>query len=144
MQVFAEVPHWYKWCIELHTCSENFTSFNLKFVTSLLKQGFPDHSVGKESTCNVGDPFYSWVGKIHWGRDMLPTTVFLGFPCGSAGKESTCIVGDLDLIPGLGRFPWRRESWPTPGFWTGEFHGLYSLWGCKESDTTEQLSLSLY
>ena len=26
-------------------------------------------------------------------------------------------------------------------FWTGEFHGLYSLWGCKESDTTERLSL---
>jgi len=23
----------------------------------------------------------------------------------------------------------------------GEFHGLYSPWGCKELDTTEQLSL---
>ena len=23
----------------------------------------------------------------------------------------------------------------------GEFHGLYSPWGCKESDATEQLSL---
>ena len=23
----------------------------------------------------------------------------------------------------------------------GEFHGLYSPWGCKESDTTERLSL---
>ena len=33
----------------------------------------------------------------------------LGFPCGSAGKESACNVGDLGLIPGLGRFPWRRE-----------------------------------
>ena len=31
--------------------------------------------------------------------------VFLGFLCGSAGKESTCNAGDLDLIPGLGRFP---------------------------------------
>ena len=26
-------------------------------------------------------------------------------------------------------------------FWPGEFHGLYSLWGCKELDTTEQISL---
>ena len=26
----------------------------------------------------------------------------------------------------------------------GEFHGLYSLWGHKESDTTEQLSLALF
>ena len=35
----------------------------------------------------------------------------------------------------------RRERLPTLVFWPGEFHGLYSLWGCKESDTTEQLSL---
>ena len=34
------------------------------------------------------------------------------FPCGSAGKESACNVGDLGLIPGLGRFPWRRKSFP--------------------------------
>ena len=39
--------------------------------------------------------------------------------------------------------PWRRERLPTPVFWPGEFHGLYSLWGHKESDTTEWLSLSL-
>ena len=50
-------------------------------------------------------PFDSWVGKIHWRRDRLPTPVFLGFPCGSAGKESACNVGDLDSVPGLGRFP---------------------------------------
>ena len=24
-----------------------------------------------------------------------------------------------------------------PVFWSGEFHGLYSPWGCKESDMTE-------
>ena len=37
--------------------------------------------------------------------------------------------------------PWRRESLPTPVFWPGEFHGLYSLWGRKESDRTEGLLL---
>jgi len=31
----------------------------------------------------------------------------------------------------------------TSVFWPGEFHGLYSPWGCKKLDTTEQLSLSL-
>ena len=36
----------------------------------------------------------------------------LGFPCGSAGKESTCNVGDLDLIPGLERFPGEGKSHP--------------------------------
>ena len=34
------------------------------------------------------------------------------------------------------------ERLPTPVFWPGEFYGLYSPWGHKESDTTEQLSLS--
>ena len=43
--------------------------------------------------------FDSWVGKISWRRDRLPTPVFLGFPGGSDGKESAFNVGDLDLIP---------------------------------------------
>ena len=29
---------------------------------------------------------------------------------------------------------------PTPVFWPGEFHRLYSPWGCKELDTAERLS----
>ena len=63
-------------------------------------------SVGKESACNAGDPgFDSWVRKIPWRRDRLPTPVFLDFPCGSAGKESVCNAGDLGSIPGLGRSP---------------------------------------
>ena len=33
--------------------------------------------------------------------------------------------------------PLERERLPTPVFWTGEFRGLYSPWGCKESDMTE-------
>ena len=37
--------------------------------------------------------------------------------------------------------PWRRERLPTPVFWPGEIHGLYSSWGHKELDMTEQLSL---
>ena len=71
----------------------------------------------------------------------------LGFAnyCGSAGKESACNAGDLGLIPGfdpwVGKIPWRRERLPTSVFWPGEFHGLYSPWGGKESDTTERLSL---
>ena len=31
----------------------------------------------------------------------------------------------------------RRERLSTPVFWPREFHGLYSPWGRKESDTTE-------
>ena len=99
--------------------------------------------VGKESCLQCRRPqFDSWVGKICWRRDRLPTPVFLDFPCGSAGKEAACNAGDLGLIPGLGRFPSRRERLPTPVFCLEEFHGLYSPWSHKESDTTEWLSLS--
>ena len=64
-----------------------------------------------------------------------------GLPCSSAGKESACNTGDLGSIPGLGRSPGKGKGLPTPVFWPGEFHGLYSPWGRKELDTTEQLSL---
>ena len=40
--------------------------------------------------------FNSWVRKICWRRDGLPTPVFLGFPNGSAAKESSCNMGDLE------------------------------------------------
>ena len=56
--------------------------------------------------------FDSWVKKICWGRDRLPTPVFVGFPCGSAGKESACNVGDLGLIPGLERSPGEGKGYP--------------------------------
>ena len=38
--------------------------------------------------------------------------------------------------------PLEKGTVPTPVFWPGEFHGLYSTWGRKELDTTERLSLS--
>ena len=66
----------------------------------------------------------------------------VGFPCGSAGKESVCNAEDLGLIPGLGKSPGEGKGYPL------QYSGLensmdYSPWGCKESDMTEQLSLSL-
>ena len=33
--------------------------------------------------------------------------------------------------PWVGKIPWRREQLPTPVFWPGEFHGLYSTRGLK-------------
>ena len=68
-----------------------------------------------------------------------------GFPGGSGGKAPTCNAGDVGLIPGLGRFPWRREWQPTPVLLPGELHGQrrlggYSLWGHKELDTSEQVT----
>ena len=59
-----------------------------------------------------------------------------GFPSGSDGKEYAHNAGDLGLIPGLWRFPWRRNWQPTPVPLSGEFHGQrslvdYSPWGLK-------------
>ena len=74
----------------------------------------------------------SWAGKFPWRRDRIPTSVFLGFPGDSDGKESACNVGDLGSIPGSGRYPGEGKGYPF------QYYGL----GCKESERTEQLSLS--
>ena len=39
--------------------------------------------------------------------------------------------------------PLKKGKATTPVLWPGEFHGLYSSWGRKGSDTTETSSLSL-
>ena len=73
----------------------------------------------------------------------------LGFPGSSAGKESTCDTRDLGLIPGLGRSPGGGNGNPLQYFCLENPHGQrslagYSLWVCKESDTTERLRTVLF
>ena len=46
--------------------------------------------------------------------------------------------------PWVGKIPWRKEWLSTPVFWPGQFHGLYSEWGHKKSDTTEWLLFSFH
>ena len=67
------------------------------------------------------------------------------FPGGSACEESARNEGDLGSIPGLGR-PLEKGTATHSSIllsWPGEFHGLCSRWGRKESDRTERLSLHL-
>ena len=97
-------------------------------------------SAGKESASMQETWFDSWVRKIPWRRDRLPTSVFLGFPGGSAGKESTCNAGDLSSVSGLGRSPGGGHSmathsstlaWRIPtnrGAWWGTVHGVAKSW----------------
>ena len=108
---------------------------------SSVSKGFPCSSVGKESACDAGDP-----GLIPgWGRS-------LGEGIGYLLQYSwASLVAQLVKSP-----PAMWETWvwtlgwedplekgkvPTPVFWPGEFHGLYSPWGLKESNTAERLSL---
>ena len=70
-----------------------------------------------------------------------------GFPGDSGGEESVW-CGRPRFDPWVGTIPWRREWLPTLILLPGEFCGQRSLadynpWGHKESDTTEQLTLSL-
>ena len=51
--------------------------------------------------------------------------------------------------PWVRKILWRRAWLPTPAFLPGELRGQrsqtgYSPWGCKESDTTELLTLSFF
>jgi len=86
--------------------------------------------------------FDSWVRKIPCRGDRLPTPIFLGFLSGLDSKESACNVGDLGLIHGLGKSPEGEHSNPLQYSCLENPHGQRSLvgcslWGHKESDTTE-------
>ena len=69
----------------------------------------------------------------------------MGFPGGSDGEESTCNVGGPGLIPASGKslgegngyrlqYSCRKNSLKR-GTWQA------TVWGCNESDMTEQLTL---
>ena len=80
--------------------------------------------------------FNSWVVKISWRRDRLPTTVFLCFPGVSIGKVSPAMwetwVRSLGWEDPLEKGMATHSSilaWRIP--W------IYSPWDCKESDMTE-------
>ena len=54
----------------------------------------------------------------------------------------------MQFNPWVGKMPWRRKWQPTPGFLPEKSHGQRSLAGycpcsCKESNTTEPLTLRL-
>ena len=61
------------------------------------------------------------------------------FSDSSVDKESACNAADPSSIPGLGRSAGKGKRLPTLVFWPGEPQSM----GCKESDRTEWLSLSL-
>ena len=107
--------------------------------------GFPGSSVGKESTCNSGDPGLTPGSGSSVGEGMLSTPIFLGFPGGSDGNESAYNVGDLGSIPGLERSPGGGHGNPHQCPCLKNPHGQRSLVGSsssgrKESYMTEQLN----
>ena len=79
----------------------------------------------------------SWVRKIPWRRDRLPTPVFLGFPGGSGGK--VCLqCGRPGFDHWVGKIPWWEGmvshssilAWRIPidrGDWQATIHGVTEL-----------------
>ena len=111
------------WCL---VGKDRFYSINI--YTHL----FPDSSVGKESTCNVGDPCWFPGPGRPVGEGIGYQLIFLGFPCSSAGKESACNAGVLGSIPGLGPLGWDTTEWlslhcTTISILTSQFSSVQSL-----------------
>ena len=55
------------------------------------------------------------------------------------GRVEECKI-NLQISLAFLERSWRRERLPTPVFWPGESHALYSPWSGKEWDMTGQLS----
>ena len=102
----------------------------------MLKMGFPDSSVGKESTCNAGDP------SLIAGSGRSPGEG-IGYPLQYSWTSLVAqLVKNLPAmwetwVLSLGWEGLRKEGLRIPVFWPREFHGLYSPWGHKESDMIE-------
>ena len=77
-------------------------------------------------------------------EEMATHFSILGLPLWLGSQRISLQCRRPGFDPWIGKIPWRRERLPTPLFWPGEFHGLYSPRGRKKSDMAEQLSLTLY
>ena len=109
----------------------------------MLNWAFPIHIVDyqqmfvkemrKGESCNTGEPGSTpGLGRsagegvgypLQYSWALLVAQLVICLQCGRAG-----------FSPWVEKIPWRRERVPTPVLWPGEFHGLYSPWGHKESD----------
>ena len=115
------------------------SGINFKKQGSRQSVGFPGGSDGKESACSAGDlpGFNSWVGKMPWRRECLPTPVFL--PGEFQGQRS--------LVEGHGSDfwrPWQQDSL-DPGhsweaFWE-HFMVTMKQWPINNIHTADSASM---
>jgi len=93
------------------------SSLTRKLTSSSVNRGFPDSSVGKEFTCNAGDP----VSTPRLGRS---TGEGIGYPLqypwaslvAQLVKKICWQCGRLGFNPWVGKIPWRRKRLPTQAF----------------------------
>ena len=105
-----------------------------RFLISDFIVSFPDNSVGKESTCNAGDP--SSIPGL--GRS---TGEGIGYPL--QYSWDSLVAQLLKNLPVIWETWVQSPGWEDPLekgkatyfiFWPGKFHGLYGPWGYKKSN----------
>ena len=93
------------------------------------------------STCNAGDPGLIPLSGRSAGEGIGYPLQYSWASLVAQLVKNLAAMSETWVDPWVGKIPWRRERLPSPVFWPGEFHGLYSPWGHKELDTTDWLSL---
>ena len=93
-------------------------------------KGFPDSSVGKESTCNARDPSsIPGSGRSSGEGTGYPLQYSWASLVAQLVENPPAMQGTYrrpEFNPWVGKIPWRRERLPTPVVSPGEFHGLQS------------------
>ena len=91
----------------------------------MLLLPFPDSSVGKESTCNAGDPGLIPGLERSSGEGIgYPLHYSWASLVAQLVKKSACNAGDLGSIPGLGRSPGEGKGYPL------QYSGLENSMEC--------------
>ena len=103
----------------------------------MIKRGFPDSSVGKESICNAGDPgLIPGLGRSAGEGIGYPLQYSSASLVAQKGKNPPAILETWVQSMGLEDPPEKGKA-AHSSILAGEFHGLCNPWGHKESDTTE-------
>ena len=104
-------------------------------------QGFSHNSVGKESTYNAGNPISIPGLERYTGEEIgCPLQYYWASLVAQLVKNQPAMWETWVLSLGW-EDPLERGKATHSSILAREFHELYSPWGCKESDMTEQLSL---
>ena len=127
---------------QIHVCIKKSTRILLHFWNIL---GFSDRSVGKEITCNGGDP-----SSIPGSKRSAEERIVYSLQYSQASLVAQLVKNPLamqeTLVWSLGWGDSLGEGKGYPHQYSGLENSMdcNSWWGCKQSDTTEWLSHRLY
>ena len=118
--------------ISRYVCLEDYVGKTIEFTEKdydhMVILVLIHSSVGKEPTCNAGDPgLLPGLGRSSGEGKGYPLQHSWAFLVAQLLKNPPTM--QKTWVRSLGWEDWRRDRLLTPVFWPGEFHGLYSPWG---------------